>query len=76
MKQRYYESGPKATKLLAWRLRKQQGENTIHKIRDHVTKKITTSIDCIQMAFENDYASLYSQKEHSNETTILKFLTP
>ena len=62
------------TKLLAWRLRKQQAENTIHKIRDPVTKKITTSIDGIQTAFENYYTSLYSQKEHSNETTILEFL--
>ena len=51
MKQRYYDSGPKATKLLAWRLRKQQAENTIHKIRDPATKKITTSIDGIQTAF-------------------------
>lgn len=35
MKQRYYEAGPKA-----WRLRKQQAENTIDKIRDPVTHKI------------------------------------
>ena len=28
-KQRHYEAGPRAVKLLAWRLRKQQAENTI-----------------------------------------------
>lgn len=37
MKQRYYEAGPKAAKLLAWRLRKQQEERTIFKIRDPIT---------------------------------------
>lgn len=51
MKQRYYEAGPRATKLLAWRLRKQQAENTIHKIRDPITNKITHTLDGIQKAF-------------------------
>lgn len=44
MKQRYYEAGPKASTLLAWRLRKQQAENSIHKIRDPITNKITTKL--------------------------------
>ena len=38
-KQRYYEAGLKASKRLAWRLRKQQSENTVYKIRDPATKK-------------------------------------
>lgn len=29
MKQKYYETGPKAMKLLSWRLRKQQAERTV-----------------------------------------------
>lgn len=41
LKQRYYEAGSKATKLLAWRLRKQPAQNTIFKIKDPKTKKIT-----------------------------------
>lgn len=28
MRQRYFEAGPKASKILSWRLRKQQVENT------------------------------------------------
>lgn len=29
IKQKYYETGPKAMKLLSWRLRKQQAERTV-----------------------------------------------
>lgn len=29
IKQRYYENGPKAKKLIAWRIRKQQAERSI-----------------------------------------------
>lgn len=55
MKQRHYEAGSKASKLLAWRLRKQEAENTIHKIRDPLTNKITTKLKGIQKAFITYY---------------------
>lgn len=55
MKQRHYEAGSKASKLLAWRLRKQEAENTIHKIRDPLTNKITTKLEGIQKAFVTYY---------------------
>lgn len=58
MKQRYHKVGPKAAKLLAWRLRKQQAENTICKIRDPVTNKMTSSLDGIQKVFETYYTHL------------------
>lgn len=52
-KQRCCEAGPRAAKILAWRLRKQQAENTIHKIRDPTTNKITNNLDGMQKAFES-----------------------
>ena len=54
-KQRYYEAGSKASKLLAWRLRKQQSESTVYKIRDPTTKKVTYKLEGIQKAFEKFY---------------------
>ena len=32
LKQRHYESGPKSTKMLAWKLKKKLAENTVQKI--------------------------------------------
>lgn len=75
MKQIYYEAGPRATKMLAWRLRKQQAENTIRKIRDPIKDKITNNLDGIQKAFERYYESLYSQPERVNNQLIDEFLS-
>ena len=38
LKQRYYESGSKYIKILAWKLKKKIAENTIHRIRNPRTK--------------------------------------
>ena len=70
MKQRYYEAGPKVAKLLAWRLRKQQAENTIYKIRDPVT----SSLEGIQKALETYYKSLYSQSDQVYRHTSVELL--
>lgn len=74
LKQRYYEAGPKAAKLLAWRLRKKQAESTIHKIRDPVSSKTTSNPDGIQKAFEKYYKSLYSKREQADKHIIKEFL--
>ena len=74
MKQRYYEAGPKASKLLAWRLKKQQAENTVHKIKDPVTNSIVKNLDDIQKAFEKYYTLLYSNKDQTDTQTITTFL--
>uniref|UniRef100_A0A669ELI9 Reverse transcriptase domain-containing protein n=1 Tax=Oreochromis niloticus TaxID=8128 RepID=A0A669ELI9_ORENI len=74
MKQRYYEAGPKAAKQLAWRIRKQQAENNIYKIRDPVGNKVVTDLDKIQKAFEMYYKSLYSQSTQGDVNKITDFL--
>lgn len=40
LKQKYWEVGGKASKLLAYRLRKKQADSTIYKIKNPETKKI------------------------------------
>lgn len=74
-KQRYYEAGSKASKLLAWRLRKQQSENAIYKIKDPVTKQTTCDLVGIQEAFEKYYQSLYSQSKPFDSNKAEEFLS-
>ena len=74
-KQRYYEAGSKASKLLAWRLRKQQSENTVYKIRDPATKKVIYKLEGIQKAFENFYQNLYTQPTPFEPAKVEEFLS-
>ncbi len=71
---KYYETGSKATKLLTWRLCKQQAEKTIHEIRDPESNKITCKLDGIQKAFEKYYKYLYTQPDKSDAHTTEQFL--
>lgn len=57
-------------KLLAFKLRKQQADRTIHKIRDPTTNVIETSLENIQKCFENYYKALYSQTQMKNDDQI------
>lgn len=73
-KQQYYEVGGKSLKLLSYRLRKQQADRTIHKIRNSATKEIETCQEKIKQCFQNYYKTLYSQPQLSNNSQIDAFL--
>lgn len=52
LKQRYYEVGNKAQKILAYKLRKQQAERVINKTKDPVSKQIKYKCQDIHNSFE------------------------
>ena len=74
LKQGYYEAGSKAMKLLSNKLRKQQADATINKIRYPHAKQIHHRVDQIQQSFENYYKELYSQQKLDNEDEMRSFL--
>lgn len=74
-KQRYYETGHRAMKLLSWRIRKQCVKSTIYKIRNPKTQKICSESKDIQHAFELYYKDLYAQLAKEETTTTEIFLS-
>ena len=73
-KQRYYEVGGKSMKLLAYKLKKQQADNTIFKIKNPVTGAIETSQEKIKESFNTFYKNLYSQPQTNTESQVDSFL--
>lgn len=73
-KQRHNESGSKFSKLLAWKLRKQQAERSVFKIRDNQTNTIEIKQDKIQSTFESFYKKLFSKATQDEESEIDSFL--
>lgn len=74
VKQNYYETGPRATKLLAKRLRKQQVINTINKIRDPDTNVLTYAPENIEIIFQDYYRQLYTQPTSADKEEMRAFL--
>ena len=74
VKQQFYETGPKATKLLARRIRKQQALNTIHKIRDPQSGQIKHNVAEIEKIFKDYYKNLYTQLPSSSKEAKRQFL--
>jgi hypothetical protein len=74
-KQKYYETGSRAMKLLSWRIRKQQEKNTIYKIRNPMTKNMSGNLEDIQRSFELYYKDLYTQPTRADTTIIETFLS-
>lgn len=73
LRQNYYEAGRISAKLLAYKLKKQQLENTIHKIRDPQKKSLIYKLDQIQETFQKYYQELYHQPK-VNENKMVDFL--
>ena len=74
LKQRYYETGSKSTKLLAYRLKKQMANNNIYKIRDPFTNSTKYMTEEIHNCFGMYYKNLYSQPDINNKNQILSLL--
>lgn len=71
--QRYYEYGNRASRLLAFRLRKQQSSNTVQRIKSQDT--YVTRPDKIAKSFAEFYKSLYKNTDTcSDDVEIQEFL--
>lgn len=73
-KQLHYDSGGKSLKLLSYKLRKQQAERTIHKIKNPLNNNVENEHDKIKQCFQNYYRNLYSQTYIDNDRDIDAFL--
>lgn len=60
---------------MSYRLRKQQAERTIFKIKHPETNQIETNLEQIQQCFEEYYQKLYSQPQLRSATEIDSFLS-
>lgn len=73
-KQKYYENGSKFMKILAWKLKKQQADQTIYKVKDPITNTIQTKQENIHDTFERYYKKLYSKMPEDRNQEIDCFL--
>lgn len=74
MKQKYYEVGSKSAKLLAYKLKKQQANNSVYKIRDLQTKETVHKTEDTHKSFETYYKKLYAQPVVNNTVQMDSFL--
>lgn len=72
LKQSYYEMGPRSTKLLAKCRRKQQA-NTVYKIRDLGTNKVTYDPEDTERVLQRFYEKLYTQPLAADEKEMATF---
>lgn len=74
LKQSYYEISPKAVKLLARKLRKQQAERVVYKIKDPKSNQLKCEPKKIENIFRDYYVDLYAQKIAINRREVISFL--
>ncbi len=53
LRQRHYEAGGRSVKLLAYKLKKQQAENTVFKIKDPKTNLVYNKFRDIHQSFQS-----------------------
>lgn len=61
-------------KVLAWKLKKKIAQNTIHKIKNPVTKAIKNKLNKILGVFETFCMTLYTKKTGGSTYEIDNFL--
>ena len=74
LKQKYWAVGGKATKLLAYKLKKKQADSALYSIKNPVTKETEHKLEKIQQCLVLFYQNLYSQEELDNNLKIDNFL--
>lgn len=66
VKQSYYESGLKAARLLARRLRKQRAETTVNKLHNPKIEQMAHNLEERESIFTDYYKDLYTQNALTN----------
>ena len=69
-KQRYYELGEKAGKVLAWQLKREENKKVINEI-ELTTGRISSNPNEINEAFKNYYKDLYTAQSTGDIATSL-----
>lgn len=75
IKQNYYENGPKSKRLLAWRIRKQQADRFIQKIKNPANDKICHDMKSIKESFVTYYTRLYAEPHRIDVPSVNVFLS-
>lgn len=73
LRQKYFELGDKADRLLARQLKGIRAERAIHKIRS-ISREIIMDSKLINESFANFYKQLYSAKSNATDNDIVDFL--